>query len=123
VAIDPTYFKQALLNLLNNALEAILGQADQSARKDRIVVGSRRVERAVEVLVIDSGPGIPEDQRARIFEPYYSTKKSGSGLGLPTARRILEEHGGTLTVDSEVGRGTSFRILLPVVSSDRAAEQ
>jgi signal transduction histidine kinase len=62
--------------------------------------------------VIDNGPGIPVDARAHVFEPYFSTKQGGSGLGLPTARRIIEELGGTLTFDTETDRGTSFRIHL-----------
>jgi len=118
VLVDATYFKQSLLNLLNNALDAILG-ADGEKNGQQIVIGSRPAKGGVDVLVIDSGPGIPEEMMARIFEPYVSTKKGGSGLGLPTARRIVEEHGGTLTVQSEPGRGTSFRIFLPETKPDR----
>ena len=113
VSIDSTYLKQALLNLLNNAFDALTERpgAEKSGR-EQILVCSRRAKSGVEVLVIDNGPGIPVDARARVFEPYFSTKAGGSGLGLPTAKRIVEELGGSLTFDSAMERGTSFRIAL-----------
>lgn len=113
VEIDATYIKQALLNLLNNAFDALTQQpAAGRTGREQILVCSRRANGGVEVLVIDNGPGIPLEARARIFDPYFSTKAGGSGLGLPTARRIIEELGGTLTFDTELGRGTSFRMVL-----------
>jgi len=113
VALDATYLKQALLNLLNNAFDALteLPAAERSGR-EQILVCSRKARGGVEVLVIDNGPGIAAEVRDRVFDPYFSTKGGGSGLGLPTARRIVEELGGTLTFDTETGRGTSFRIAL-----------
>ncbi len=114
VAFDSTYLKQALLNLLNNALEAIVQRADRSKSEEQIVLVSRRVEQAVEILVIDSGPGIRADHVEHIFEPYFSTKRGGSGLGLSAARRIVEDHGGSLNFQSEEGRGSCFTIRLPV---------
>ena len=65
------------------------------------------------VHVIDTGPGIEEEDRERIFHPYVSKRKGGTGLGLPTARRIVEEHGGRLHVESVVGDGSDFVIMLP----------
>lgn len=117
VEIDATYVKQALLNLLNNACDALTQrpEAEKSGR-EQILVCSRRAKAAVEVLVIDNGPGIPVEAQKQIFDPYFSTKAGGSGLGLPTARRILEELGGSLTFETEPDRGTSFRIRLPVAS-------
>jgi len=113
VPIDPTYVKQALLNLLNNAFDALTQRppAEKDGR-EQILVCSRRAKGGVDLLVIDNGPGIPIDARDHIFEPYFSTKQGGSGLGLPTARRIVEELGGTLTFDTESDRGTSFRLHL-----------
>jgi len=123
VSVDPTYFHKAVLNLLINAQHAIQNrEGPELERSEQIVLGSRRAQGAVEVLVIDTGPGIADDKLRSIFEPYFSTKGTGSGLGLPMSRRILEEHGGTLTVESEVGRGTSFRILLPSVEAPVAEE-
>ncbi len=66
------------------------------------------------VEVIDTGPGIPADQLGRVFDVYYSTKKHGTGLGLPTSRRIVHEHGGTIRMESEVGKGTRFVITMPL---------
>lgn len=113
VVVDATYLKQSLLNLLNNALDA-LTQRPQEERdgREQILVCSRRAKGGVDALVIDNGPGIPADSREKIFDPYFSTKAGGSGLGLPTAKRIVEELGGTLAFDTESGRGTSFRITL-----------
>ncbi|MBZ0171968.1 MAG: PAS domain-containing sensor histidine kinase, partial [Phycisphaerales bacterium] len=62
--------------------------------------------------------GMNEDQRSRIFEPYFTTKRGGSGLGLPTTRRIVEAHGGRLELVSEPGRGTDFAIVLPAVEDE-----
>ncbi|MEQ8762929.1 MAG: ATP-binding protein [Planctomycetota bacterium] len=106
VEVDRDYLKQALLNLLLNATQAI-------GRQGQIVLRARRDGDFVAIEVIDDGPGIPPDKLGRIFEAYFSTRRGGSGLGLPLARRIIEEHGGTLTVESEVGQGTDFTIRLP----------
>jgi signal transduction histidine kinase len=66
------------------------------------------------VDVIDTGPGIPPEIAERVWEVYYSRKRTGSGLGLPTARRIAEEHGGSLVFESAVGKGTDFILRLPL---------
>jgi signal transduction histidine kinase len=118
VMVDPTYLKQALLNLLNNALEAILSKKDED-EPNQIILGSRVRGSSIEILVIDSGPGIPEETARRIFDPYFSTKPTGSGLGLATARRIVEDHTGRLSVESTPGRGTSFKITLPIAEPPR----
>ena len=65
------------------------------------------------LAVQDDGPGIPPEQLRRVFEPFFSTKFSGTGLGLAIARSLVEQHGGTLQVDSEVGKGTNFYLILP----------
>jgi len=66
------------------------------------------------VDVNDSGTGIPEDLRERVWDVYFSSKQGGTGLGLPTARRIAEEHGGSLAFATEVGKGTDFVLVLPL---------
>jgi signal transduction histidine kinase len=67
---------------------------------------------AVQVHVIDTGPGIPQDVFAKIFTPYFTTKAGGSGLGLPTTRRLIEAHGGRLEVFTDAGKGTDFVVTL-----------
>jgi signal transduction histidine kinase len=113
VLVDATYFKQALLNLLNNAFDAVtLKPEGERGGREQILVCSRRAKGGVDALVIDSGPGIAPEAATRVFDPYFSTKSGGSGLGLPTAKRIVEELGGTLSFDTEPGRGTSFKMFL-----------
>jgi two-component system sensor histidine kinase HydH len=68
----------------------------------------------VEVVVRDSGVGIPAEQLDRIFEPYFTTKATGTGLGLALVRQTIHDHGGTISVASEPGRGTAFTVTIPV---------
>ena len=119
---DGALLKQALLNLLINACQAMAearekgtphGGADELLLRTERAAPRPRGSGAVTLHVTDTGPGLPEGAADRIFQPYYSTKRGGSGLGLPTSRRIVEEHGGTLTVHSEHGRGSDFVITLP----------
>jgi len=85
----------------------------------QLIVTTRILRDAVRVDVIDNGPGIDEDIRDRVWDVYFSSKKAGSGLGLPTARRIVEEHGGTLSFSTEVGKGTDFLMTMPLVTRER----
>ena len=75
----------------------------------------------VVLTVRDSGVGMDEEARARVFEPYFSTKSSGTGLGLPIARRNVELSGGTIEVESQKGQGTTVRVRLPVAAAATAA--
>jgi signal transduction histidine kinase len=70
------------------------------------------------VRVEDNGPGIPFDIQARIFEPFFTTKKHGTGLGLSICHEVVTQHGGTVTIESELGRGTAFVVSLPVWRKD-----
>ena len=72
--------------------------------------------------VIDTGTGMAPEELPRIFQAYYSTKSHGTGLGLPTTRRIIREHGGTIQVESEPGKGTRFLILLPQAQSKESTQ-
>jgi signal transduction histidine kinase len=114
VRLDVDLFKQAVLNLLINAQQAI-GRG-QSGSGDLMVRTQRQGGRAC-LEVADTGPGIQPDRLERIWQAYYSTRPSGTGLGLPTTRRIVTEHGGEIEVHSEPGRGTSFTIRLPLADS------
>lgn len=105
--MDVGLIKQALLNLMINATQAMAGQGGELL----IRLGER--DGWIDIEVIDTGPGIEPDRLDRIFDAYWSSKPEGSGLGLPTARRVVREHRGRLSVDSEVGKGTRFVIALP----------
>jgi signal transduction histidine kinase len=86
---------------------------DATADGGEVIVAARAVGDEVLVQVIDTGIGMTPEVKSQAFTPYFSTKKHGTGLGLPTARRVVEQHGGRLQLDSEVGRGTAFTIHLP----------
>ena len=114
--IDPSHVKQAVLNLMLNAVQAMAKQPEGKPRELilKTAGGQDEERRPVAVLhVIDTGPGIPPAARARIFDPYFTTKSGGSGLGLPTSRRIIEAHGGRIELHTEEGRGTDFVLMLP----------
>ncbi len=108
VTIDRTLFARALTNVIENALHAMPGRG-------RLSIVTRRRDNAVVVEVIDSGVGMDPEALARIFEPYFSTKTSGTGLGLTIAKRNIELNGGTIAVTSERGVGTTVTMTLPAV--------
>jgi len=106
VLLDREAFHGALLNLVINAQQAMPGGG-------QLVICTEETARGVALHLIDTGCGIDDKTMLRIFEAFYSTKRGGSGLGLPTTRKIIEGHGGLIHVQSEVGRGTRFTIELP----------
>lgn len=105
--VDADHIKQAVLNLLINAQQAMPGGGKIQIRISQDSSG------AGQLVISDSGPGFDVGQRDRLFEAYYSTKKGGTGLGLATARRIIRQHGGTISAASPVGGGAEFTITLP----------
>lgn len=120
-SIDGSLIKQALLNLLLNATQAMdhaRERAEPHGGASELIVctvnARAQGQDVLNIHVTDTGPGIPDDALEKIFQPYFTTKRTGSGLGLPTARRIAEEHGGSLRAHSEPGRGTDFVLSLPV---------
>jgi signal transduction histidine kinase len=116
VVCSPGDINQVLLNLVVNAAHAI---ADTEER-GMIEIRTRALDDAVAISVADTGCGIPEDVADRIFDPFFTTKEigRGTGQGLAIARAIVvERHGGTLTFDSEVGRGTTFTVALPLAEA------
>ena len=108
VPADPRLLKQAVLNLMLNGVQAMGEQGGE------LILSAGQENGEARIDVIDTGPGLSAEATQRIFQAYYSTKKGGTGLGLPMTRRIIEEHGGRLTVRSEPGKGSDFTIRLPV---------
>jgi signal transduction histidine kinase len=106
LALDADLFKQAVLNLMLNAEHAM-------SEGGELIMTTRRDGPWVVLDVIDTGSGMTEDVQAKIFDPFYSTRPGGSGLGLPTTRKIIESHGGTIEVQSVPGKGSRFSLRLP----------
>jgi PAS domain S-box-containing protein len=115
VGLDGERFRRVIVNLMDNAVQAMTDRnwVAQAETRRAIEVRTRAVGGRVEIAVADSGPGIESSVQAKVFEPLFSTKSFGVGLGLPTVRQIVEQHGGAISVDSQVGRGTEFVISLP----------
>jgi signal transduction histidine kinase len=131
--VDVDGLRSVVTNLILNALEAMDGEggekrlvlglnrviappADQSVRvgvDGREKSGATAREEIV-ITVSDTGPGIPNELKEKIFYPFFTTKQSGSGVGLATSQKIVASHGGVLEFDSETGRGCSFRVRIPI---------
>ena len=109
VLLDREAFRGALFNLILNAQQAMPDGG-------QLMVATEFTARGVALILVDTGCGMDDKTLARIFEAFYSTKPGGSGLGLPTVRKIIEAHGGGIFVQSELGKGTQFTIELPVPS-------
>ncbi|MBI4880493.1 MAG: PAS domain-containing protein [Planctomycetes bacterium] len=103
---DETRLRQALTNLIQNALEALGGAG-------RLELAARQRARVVELEVRDSGPGVPAEARARLYEPFFTTKTEGAGLGLALVRRIAELHGGSVEMRPGIGSGAAFVLAVP----------
>ena len=105
--IDPAQIQQVLVNLVKNATQAM-------TKAGTLTLQTGEGSDGVWVSIADTGGGIPQEQINRIFEPFYTTKEKGSGLGLMIVQRIVRAHGGRIDLESQVGRGTTFRIWLPL---------
>ena len=115
---DEGQLRAVLLNLVRNSREAMAGGGV-------LTVAARRAdgaEGAVELRVSDTGGGIPPEAVARVFDPFYSTKERGTGLGLAFVQQVVQEHGGTVRCDSQPGRGTTFTLRFPALPEERAGE-
>ncbi len=107
VVADKVQIQQVLFNLVRNALEAMEGET-----KPALTISTRTVDDVVEISVADEGPGLHPEIRARLFEPFTTTKAGGMGVGLSICRTIIESHGGRLWADQNAAKGTVFRFTL-----------
>jgi PAS domain S-box-containing protein len=112
VLFDERYMKQALLNLIKNAQAAMGGGGT-------LGIKTSGMDDKVRITVSDSGEGISEENLSKIFEPYFTTKETGTGLGLTLVFKIVREHQGEISVKSKVGEGSSFTITLPAIQKER----
>ena len=122
IRADSGHLKQVLINLVRNAADAIVGAGTVTlrARAARASLAGRETD-AVVLEVSDTGKGIPPEVERRLFDPFFSTKDGGTGLGLPIAARIVERHGGMLEYQTRPGHGTTFGVVLPRENRDTAA--
>lgn len=120
VRIDADRIRHVVINLIDNAAQALAEMPPDSGAR-RISVSSTVVDGAVELKIADTGPGIAQENMARLFEPLFSTKSFGAGLGLSTVKQIVVQHGGTVGIESEIGAGTRVTIRLPLEQTLRIA--
>jgi signal transduction histidine kinase len=112
VLLDERYMKQALLNLIKNAQAAM-------PNGGLLTIATSRVDNEIRISVCDTGIGISEKNLAKIFDPYFTTRENGTGLGLTMVFKIIREHQGEISVDSREGEGTDFEITLPIPQKER----
>ena len=108
VSMDKIYLARILTNLISNSI-----QAQESGRSLIVNVDIENIHKKLRISVEDNGTGIPEEKLVKIFEPNFTTKSSGMGLGLTMVRKMIEDYGGEISVKSEVGKGTVFTMMLP----------
>ena len=120
VDVDPDRFRRVIINLIDNASQAI-EQSPACAGGERRISVRTRLSGQLEIIIADTGPGIAPDILPRIFEPLFSTKNFGTGLGLPTVKQLVEQHNGTIAIDSRPGHGTVVCIGLPFSSPQSMA--
>lgn len=115
ILVDPEQLKEVLVNIVVNGCEAMKGGGSIVIREDVDVV--EPLGRVIVIELSDDGPGIPDSIQDKVFQPFFSTKEEGTGLGLSIVARIVEEHGGQISVKSKEGKGSSFIITLPAKES------
>ncbi len=115
LSLDPRYIKQAVLNLAQNALAAMPNGGTLGVRTER-------KDDEIRLSISDTGVGIPEENLPKIFEPYFTTKDTGTGLGLTLTFKIVKEHGGDIAVVSKSGQGSTFTITLPLPQARAQAD-
>jgi signal transduction histidine kinase len=111
--VDPKFIKQAVLNLMINAVQAMPNGGE-------LILSASSTDGFGRIDVIDTGGGVPPEALPNIFKAYYSTKSGGNGLGLAISQRIAREHGGSLKVESEPGKGSDFSLRVPIAAGGQA---
>jgi signal transduction histidine kinase len=116
VLVDMGQIQQVLGNIVDNACQAIIppGIPNAKPRGGRITISARKIKGMVAISVKDSGEGITPENMARVFEPLFTTKAKGIGLGLAVSKKLAEANGGRIEVKSELGKGSTFTLCLPV---------
>jgi two-component system, sporulation sensor kinase E len=112
ILMDERYMKQAVLNLLNNAISAM-------PEGGKLQVCTQQLGNEVRLKISDNGVGIPEENMDKIFEPYFTTKDFGSGLGLTLVYKIVKEHLGDIEINSKVGEGTTISLSFPIPQKEK----
>lgn len=107
VKADREKLVQVFLNIVLNAVQSMPSGG-------RVIISARAAEGCVELSFRDTGPGIPEENKEKLFKPFFTTKSTGTGLGLAISNRIVEAHGGKITFESEAGKGAIFKVRLPI---------
>lgn len=126
ITANPDHLKQVLLNLILNAIEAMQDQGGTLSVRTTLTTAQfngNPSQPAISIEINDTGLGILSEHLEHIFDPLFTTKQQGSGFGLFTSREIIEGHGGTISVTSEYGQGSSFKITLPVTDGQRSPLQ
>jgi signal transduction histidine kinase len=116
---DRDQLRQVLLNLLSNAYEAVQANAVPGTGPNggTVTIRTSSNDGKISIAVVDTGIGMDDETRAQVFEPFFSKKTRGTGLGLAVTRRIVDSHGGLIQIDSEVGRGTTFTVEFPAAEA------
>jgi signal transduction histidine kinase len=119
VFADGDQVQQIVLNLVRNAIAAVpeRGSVNVKLARDTLVAAGRTAEACVAICVSDTGEGMSDDVKAKVFDPFFTTRADGTGLGLPVVRSLVHAHRGTIDVDSAPGRGTSVTVRLPIEAS------
>jgi signal transduction histidine kinase len=117
---DALHLERVFVNLIDNALQAMPAGGDLSIRVEAPEAAAPSTEREILVRVSDTGPGIPEDIRRRVFDPYFTTRPNGTGLGLAICRRLVTVNRGAISVESFSGTCTIFTVTLPACQTGEA---
>lgn len=116
--IDERYIKQSLINIIQNAIDSILEKNEKNYKKE-IQIKLKTIDNYALIIVKDNGIGIKEELLSKIFEPYFTTKRHGTGLGLTNVARIIEAHNGNINIESEYNKGAEVIIKLPLLQENQ----